>query len=93
MAIFQRSKTKAVRKSLANMAWEYRYDRRPFLIGAAVLATGILGGFIYLRRRAYLLDQAESNRWLDMAEMEMRAYQQEPLSTPEKIQEGLATGS
>jgi len=93
MALFQKSKTKAVRKSLANLAWEYRYDRRPFLIGAAVLAVGVLGGLIYFRRRAYLLDKAESDRWLDMAELEMRAYQQEPLTTPEKIQEGLATGS
>ncbi len=93
MAVFQKSRSKAFRKSLANIAWEYRYDRRPFLIGAGILATGILAGLIYFRRRAYLLDKAESDRWLDLAEMEMRAYQQEPLKSPEQLQEGLATGS
>jgi len=93
MALFQRSRSKAIQKSLANMAWEYRYDRRPFLIGAGVLATGVLAALIYFRRRAYLLDKAESNRWVDLTELEMRAYQQEPLNTLEETQEGLATGS
>lgn len=82
-----------MQKSLANVAWEYRYDRRPFLIGAGILATGVLAVLIYFRRRAYLLDKAESDRWLDLTELEMRAYQQEPMKTPQEIQEGLATGS
>ena len=70
-----------MQKTLARLAWEARSHRRSLLIGGAVVAIAGLAGLVYLRRRSYLIDRAEADRWIDLAELEMRAYQQEPLAT------------
>ncbi len=87
MAIFQKSRSKAIQKTLAGFADEVRSNPRPYLLTGAALALGILGSLAYFRRRRALEEQGDE--WLSLAEMEMSAYQEPDVS----FQEELAIGS